>query len=108
MKKKPKTAAKRVGACVGAAAISVAMLSGCNWFGEVETVYGPPPVEEDEPDPTDPTAIDPANEDDEPIEDVYGPPVPYDVDEDGEVDLSEVTALYGPPPDYDASEYEAD
>ena len=96
----------------GTATAAVALaLSGCplgTRDERVEAVYGPPPVEEDEPDPTYPTAIDPANEDDEPIEDVYGPPVPYDVDEDGEVDLSEVTALYGPPPDYDASEYEAD
>ena len=85
MKKKPKTAAKRVGACVGAAAISVAMLSGCNWFGEVETVYGPPPWSEQDFDPAD-------NQN----EDVYGPP-PFD---DYDPADEEIECVYGPPEDF--------
>ena len=89
MKKKPKTAAKRVGACVGAAAISVAMLSGCNWFGEVETVYGPPPYWEDQFRPAD-------NQN----EDVYGPP-PFD---DYDPADEEIECVYGPPEDFGLEE----
>ena len=64
----------------------------------VESLYGPPPDDVIEPadEPDDPTEID------EPIEDVYGPPVDVD-DEDEQL----VVALYGPPPD-EAVDGEAD
>lgn len=86
MKKKPKTVAKRVGACVGAAAISATMLTGCNWFGACDNrevaVYGPPPWREQDYDPAD-------NQN----EDVYGPP-PFDDDYDPAEVFPET--VYGP------------
>ena len=76
-------------------------LSACRPGGNIETLYGPPPMED--PDKVDPQDIEalygpPPGEDpipigepddiDEPIEDVYGPPV---------TDVELQPALYGPP-----------
>ncbi len=88
MKRKNKTIAKAVGVGLGAAAISAALLTGCDLFDpfRVETVYGPPPDIQERP-------YDPAK--DEP-EDVYGPPSyfgGYDPEED------EPAPVYGPPPE---------
>ena len=88
MKKKTKQVAKAVGTCVGAAAVSAALLSGCNWFrpeeNEVVAVYGPPEYFEDDFDPA-------ANE----PEEVYGPPEWF---EDGYDPAEELPApVYGPP-----------
>lgn len=69
------------------------------------SLYGPPPEDIIEPaDPEEPT--EPADID-EPIEDVYGPPIDYDVDsvivdEEGR-DSNLVAVLYGPPPEDEAS-----
>ncbi len=87
--------AKRVGVCVGAAAVSAAMLTGCSWFQRpVPALYGPPPTQEDN--------YDPANN---VPEDVYGPP-PFEEDYDPEQELIET--VYGPPEwfesDYDPEE----
>ena len=85
----------------GAATAAVTLSLGMCWnsHSAIETVYGPPPDDPDSPavtKPEDPEEID------EPIEDVYGPPV---IEE--QVDLTEydedgtpiVPALYGPPPE---------
>ena len=95
MKKKPIKLAKRVGACVGAAAVSATMLTGCNWFhpdrDEVETVYGPPPDWEDNYRPGD----------DEPV-DVYGPPSDWEIYDPAK---DEPAPVYGPPEDdYDPAD----
>ena len=93
MKKKPKTVAKRVGACVGAAAISAAMLTGCNWFSpednEPQDVYGPPLDWEDGYRP-----------EDELPEPVYGPP-PEDLYDPAD---EEIECVYGPPEDFGLEE----
>ena len=92
MKKKPYPLARRVGVCVGAAAISATMLTGCNWFNpennEPVAVYGPPEDFEDY-----------RPEDNEP-ECVYGPPEWFEPEDNMEADV------YGPPPidDYDPEE----
>ncbi len=93
MKRNKKTLAKALGVGLGAAAISAAMLTGCDWFNpfqqDVEAVYGPPPDFQERP-------YDPSK--DEP-EDVYGPPS-YFGDYDPEQDIP--APVYGPPPeDYD-------
>ncbi len=90
MKRKNMTLAKAVGVGLSAAAISAALLTGCDWFGpsqqEIQGVYGPPSDVTVRP-------YDPSQ--DEP-EDVYGPPSyfgGYDPEED-------VPApVYGPPPE---------
>ena len=92
MKKKPYPLARRVGVCVGAAAISATMLTGCNWFNpednEPVAVYGPPEDFED------------YRPEDNQNEDVYGPP-PFD-DYDPADDLPE--PVYGPPEDFGLEE----
>ena len=91
MKKKSYPLARRVGACVGAAAISATMLSGCNWFraeeNEPQDVYGPPLDLED------------YRPEDEEIECVYGPPEWFEEDYDPEEDLP--APVYGPPEDFE-------
>ncbi len=92
MKKKPYPLARRVGVCVGAAAISATLLTGCNWFNpednEPVAVYGPPEDFED------------YRPEDNQNEDVYGPP-PFD-DYDPADDLPE--PVYGPPEDFGLEE----
>lgn len=92
MKKKSYPLARRVGVCVGAAAISATMLTGCNWFNpednEPVAVYGPPEDFED------------YRPEDNQNEDVYGPP-PFD-DYDPADDLPE--PVYGPPEDFGLEE----
>lgn len=92
MKRNRKKIARRVGVCVGAAAVSAAMLAGCDWFGpsqqELQGVYGPPPAGV-----TVQPYYDPAN--DEPV-DVYGPPGDWEIYEPEE-DLP--APVYGPPPE---------
>ena len=92
MKKKPYPLARRVGVCVGAAAISATMLTGCNWFNpednEPVAVYGPPEDFEDY-----------RPEDNEP-ECVYGPP-PFD---DYDPADEEIECVYGPPEDFGLEE----
>jgi hypothetical protein len=81
---------KSAGVCLGAAAVSATMLTGCTWFQPKDnvpaTVYGPPEAME--------TPYNPA--DDEP-EDVYGPP-PEETYNPGD---DEMAPVYGPPPDED-------
>lgn len=68
----------------------------------IETLYGPPPMDDPEDDPSaietlyGPPPMDDPVEIDEPIEDVYGAPVDFDVDDDAEVEEIQ-PALYGPP-----------
>jgi hypothetical protein len=100
MKKKPMKLVKRVGVCVGAAAVSTTMLTGCNWFHpaqeEVECVYGPPPEWEED-----------YNPEEDMIETVYGPEWMLDgYDHDPAEDLP--APVYGPPPEdnYDPAEEE--
>ena len=92
MKKKPYPLARRVGVCVGAAAISATMLTGCNWFNpednEPVAVYGPPEDFEDY-----------RPEDNEP-ECVYGPP-PFDDYDPADEDIE---CVYGPPEDFGLEE----
>ena len=85
MKKKSYPLARRVGVCVGAAAISATMLTGCNWFNpednEPVAVYGPPEDFED------------YRPEDNQNEDVYGPP-PFDDYDPADEDIE---CVYGPP-----------
>ena len=86
MKRKRDTALRRIGVCAGAAVVSAALLTGCDWFrperNEPVAVYGPPEYFEENFDPA-------GNE----PQDVYGPP-PID-DYDPEEELPE--PVYGPP-----------
>ena len=92
MKKKPYPLARRVGVCVGAAAISATMLTGCNWFNpednEPVAVYGPPEDFED------------YRPEDNQNEDVYGPP-PFDDYDPADEDIE---CVYGPPEDFGLEE----
>lgn len=92
MKKKPYPLARRVGVCVGAAAISATLLTGCNWFNpednEPVAVYGPPEDFED------------YRPEDNQNEDVYGPP-PFDDYDPADEDIE---CVYGPPEDFGLEE----
>ena len=92
MKKKSYPLARRVGVCVGAAAISATMLTGCNWFNpednEPVAVYGPPEDFED------------YRPEDNQNEDVYGPP-PFDDYDPADEDIE---CVYGPPEDFGLEE----
>lgn len=99
----------------GAATAAVALgLTGCPAGGNenIETLYGPPPEEQKGESPADQKNTGDTKSSnsqkqnssvDEPIEDVYGPPVDID-DVDGKTDRGDVEqepvpAVYGPPPE---------
>ena len=82
---------RRIGICAGAAAVSAALLTGCDWFrperNETPAVYGPPEYFEEDFDPA-------GNE----PQDVYGPP-PIGEDFDPAQELP--APVYGPPEWYE-------
>ncbi len=98
MKRKNKTIAKAVGVGLSAAAISAALLTGCDWFPIPYAVYGPPPMPEESMDQNIPETVYGPPEWFEPEnnvpEDVYGPP-PFEDDYDPEEELP--APVYGPP-----------
>ena len=86
-----------------ATAVVALTLTGCP-AREVATLYGPPPGAEEEASSqqeAQATSQSQQSEVDEPIEDVYGPPVSEEVlsIEGEEEDIEAVPALYGPPPE---------
>ena len=86
-----------------ATAIVALTLTGCP-AREVTSLYGPPPGIEEEPtsqQEAQGTSQSQQFEVDEPIEDVYGPPVSEEVlsVEGEQEDIEAVPALYGPPPE---------
>ncbi len=90
-RKKTPQLLKSAGVCAGAVAVSAAMLTGCTWFGPHHNIpateYGPPGMLEPDFDPF-------GNE----PEDVYGPPIFWEDEEDDYDPAEDVPApVYGPP-----------
>lgn len=88
----------------GAATAAVALTLGSCAVSSCQnnafsTLYGPPPADVEDDAEIEALYGTPTVDEDEPIEDVYGPPVDYS-DDDSEL----IVALYGPPADLD--EYE--